>query len=136
MALGQQHVVRLDVTMHDAVAMRVRRCVDDVAQNAHRVRNWQRTIAFDLCSQRLAGDVRHDVVEQSRRRTSRQKLDDVRVLHPCGELNLASESVDLHADGQFRRKDLDHDPATKLHFFGQEHAAHAAATQLGLDSIG
>ena len=40
---GEEHVVGLDVAMHDAALVRVRQSARDVAEHAHRFRNRQRT---------------------------------------------------------------------------------------------
>ena len=64
----QQDVLRLDVAMHDAAAVRVLERVGDFARDAHRVVDGQLLFALEPLAQRFARDERHHVVQQLVRR--------------------------------------------------------------------
>ena len=70
-ALGEQHVVRLDVAVDDAVPVGVGERVDHLAQDPHGLGDRQLALARELDPERLALDERHDVVEQIARRRRR-----------------------------------------------------------------
>ena len=135
MALGEQDVVGLDVAVDDAVPVGVGEGVDHLAQDAHRLDDGQLAFARELEPERLARDERHDVVEQVAGRSGREQRNDVRVLQAGGELDLPLESLDVHRSAHLGRQELDDDLTTEPDLFGQEDAAHAAATQLLQDAV-
>ncbi len=132
----QQHVVGLHVAVHDAVAVRVGEGVAHIAQDPHRVAHGQLALVGDASAQRLARDVRHDVVEQVALRSGGEQRDDMRVLQRGGKANLALEPLRAHPGRQLGWQHLHHHLPAEPHFVGEEHAAHAAAAQLALDAVG
>ena len=60
-AIGEQDVLRFDVTMNDTVLVRVRQRACDLARETHRVLEGELSLAFEARSQRFPRDVRHDV---------------------------------------------------------------------------
>ena len=76
---GEQHVLRLQVAVHDAVRVRVRQRVGELAHEAHRVGERKRALARQPRPQRLALDVRHHVVQQPVRLAGVVDAEDVRV---------------------------------------------------------
>ena len=139
----REDIAGLDVAMHDAAAMRVGERFDDVVQNPNDIANRQTAAPGNRRPQRLALDERHRVVQQlalDRRaiaggsgpstdgmRPGRQQRDDVRVLQLRGDLDLALESLAVHACRQLGRQHLDHDlPAERVLGRGED-AAHSAA---------
>jgi len=52
------------------------------------------------------------------------------------ELDLSAEAVHRDACGEVREEDLDHDFTAEGALLGDEHAGHAAAAELALDSVG
>jgi hypothetical protein len=95
--VGQQHVLGLEVAVHDPPGMRVLECVGDLANEAHHDRYRERTLAGEADTQRLALDERHRVVRQPGNLASRVQCDDVWVLQPRGQRDLAFESRDGNA---------------------------------------
>ena len=61
----QEDVLRLDVAMDHAVAVRVVECVSHFARDAHRFVHTELRLAVELRTQRLALDVRHHVKEEA-----------------------------------------------------------------------
>ena len=94
---GDEHVVRLDVAVHDAARVRVRERVDDVAQDADRVAHGHLAFARELRAQRLAFHERHRIVEEIADLPRGEHRHDVRMLERGGELDLAPEALDVHA---------------------------------------
>ena len=130
-----QHIVGLDVAMHDAARMRVRERVRDITQNAHCLVRGEFAVPRQPRAQRLALHERHRVVEQVARLAGRMHGHDVRMLQRCDELNLAAEAVDVHRCRHFRRQHLDHDLTAERRFLRHEHVRHPAAAKLALDPI-
>ena len=79
-AARQQHVVRLDVAMHDAPLVRERQGARDVAQNAHRLGDRVRATRHEPRPETLAFDKRHRVVRHAVDLTRGQERNDVRLL--------------------------------------------------------
>ena len=131
-----QHIVRLDVAMHDPVSMGVSEGVGDVGEDADRLAHRELALAAELSAQRLALDERHRVVEQVPGGRGRQQGNDVRVLEGGGEFDLAPETLDVDAGGHLGRQHLDDDLALERGLVREEHAAHPPATELPLDAIG
>ncbi len=122
--------------MHDALRVRVRQRVHDVPQDAHRLADRELAFAGQLGAQGLAGDERHDVVEQAQGGTGGKQLHDVRVLQRGGELDLAAEPLGIDPGRELRGQHLDDDAAAERRLLGEEHAAHTAAAELSLDPVG
>jgi len=133
---ADEHVVRLDVTVHDALGVGIGQGVHHIAEDSHHLGDRQLTLARELGSQRFTGDERHHIVEQVVRGAGREELHDMRVLQRRRQLDLAPEPLDVHAGGEVGREHLDDDPAAERGLLRKEHTAHAAATELLLDAIG
>ena len=63
----EQHVVRLDVAMRDAVRVGVGERVHDLHEDLHRVVDRQLAVPVEPVAQRLAFHVRHHIVEEPAR---------------------------------------------------------------------
>ena len=63
----EQHVVRLDVAMRDAVRVGVGERVHDLHEDLHRVVDRQLAVPGEPVAQRLAFHVRHHIVEEPAR---------------------------------------------------------------------
>ena len=122
--------------MHDAVGVRVGEGVAHVAQDPHRVAHRQLALVHDPGAQRLARDVRHDVVQQVALRSGGEQRDDMGVLQRGGQPDLALESLGAHARGQLGRQHFHHNLPAEPHFLGEEDTTHTAAAELALDAVG
>ena len=92
-AVEEHHVLRLDVAVHDAFAVRVRERARYLLEDARDVDERHGPFAIDALAERLAVDERHRVVERRARLTGGQERDDVRMLKPCREADLALEAL-------------------------------------------
>ena len=92
-ATRQQHVLRLDVAMHNAALVRIGQRLRDVAQNADRL-GHRHGARHESRAQRVAAHEGHGVVGQPfTRGARRQHRHDVRVLKRRPELDLARETL-------------------------------------------
>ena len=121
--------------MHDALVVRVGERVAHVAQDPHRLADRQLPLVGDPLPQRLALDVRHDVVEQVALRSGGEQRDDVGMLQLRGEADLTLEPLHVHPRCHLGREHLHHHLAAEPHFLGEEDSAHAAAAELALEAV-
>ena len=131
---GEQDVVGLDVAMRDAFTMRVLQCACDVSQNPDRFRDRQLT-AREAGAQRFAVDERHDVVRQSVELPHRQQGDDVRVLQPRRDADLALEARNRDGPRALVGQELRDHATPEREVFGDEDVRHAAATELRFEPV-
>ena len=87
----EEHVVGLDVAMHDATLVRVRKRARDVAQNAHRLGDRQRPAA-KARAKALAFDVWHGIVRKPLEIPRREHRDDIGLLERGRDADLALEA--------------------------------------------
>jgi hypothetical protein len=134
--IGEQHVVGLDIAVHDTVAVGVGKGVYHLAQDLGRLRDGQLSFPRQLGPERLARDVRHDVVQQIARSGGGEQRDDVRVLQSGGELDLPLEPLDIDRGTHVGREQLDDHLASQPGFLGEEDTAHPSAAQFFQDAVG
>ena len=135
MARLEQHVAGLDIPVDDVEAVRVGERVGDLAGDRQRFLHRQPAHPVELLPQRLALDVRHDVVQHAgvfARIVDRQ---DVGVGQARGDLDLAEEPLGAERDGDVRPQDLDRDPPSLPLILGDEDRGHPAASDLPIDDI-
>ena len=65
MIAGEQDVRRFHVAMDHSLLVRERQRVGHLAQQAQRLGPRERAAALEPVAQRLAIDIRHDIIEQS-----------------------------------------------------------------------
>jgi len=132
----QQDVVRLDVPMDDAAAVRVRERPGDFAQHARGIGRWERAARAESLSERLALHVAHDEEDEAARRSDAVDGDDVRVRESRGRARLAHEA--FARVGRAREvgwQGLDGDVAVQLHVAREVHDAHPPAAELALERV-
>jgi hypothetical protein len=132
----QQHVLRLDVAVHDAARVRALQGGEHVAQDAQGGLVGDRPEG-EPRPQRLPLHERHRVVRQPvGHRPSGEHRDDVRVLEPGGEADLTREALGGEPFGQLGGEHLDDDLTPERLVARDEDAAHAAAPELALQGVG
>jgi hypothetical protein len=127
LSLGQEHVLGLEVAVDDPARVRV---VERVGQLTHQTRGLGRVegaVAVEPRAQRLARHERHDEVEQPGGLTRVEERQDVRVLQPCDEPDLAQEAVSAEGGRELREEHLDRHLALVSPVARQEDARHPAA---------
>ena len=115
--------------------MRERKRAGHFAQHAHRFVHGKLATLGNLRSQRLALHVRHGEKRQSFRRARSEERNDMRMLEPCDERDLAFEPVDCDLPCHFRRQHLHDDLSAQRTLGCDEHAGHAATSEFALDGV-
>src|SRR5258705_271824 len=134
-ALTEQNVLGLDVTVDDALSVRVGESAGDIAQDAKALLERNRPPS-DALAQRLSAHEWHrEVWEAANRLTGAEYRDDVRLLERGDEFDLASKSCRREFVRELRWQHLDDDFAAQGLIARHEHAGHSTSAQLPLYPI-
>ncbi len=131
----EEHVLRLDVAMHDAAAVRVGERIGDLAQQPQPLVDRQLAVARQPGAQRASLDVRHHVVQQRAGGAGVEQAQDVGMLQARRDLDLAGEAFGAQRGGDLLPEDLDRNSAAVTQILGQEDRPHAAGAHLALDAV-
>ena len=132
---GDQHVVGLDIPMHDAVLVGVCQRIHDLTKDPHRGTHRQLPFALELGAERFPLDVRHDVVQETVGLTRVVEWQDVWVSELRGDFDFAEEPLRPQSGGQVRTENLDRNPPIVLQVVGEVDDRHTAGPNLTLDAI-
>jgi hypothetical protein len=135
MISAEQDVLGLDVSVDDAVLVRVRQRVGDFGRDSECVGQRELLLALKPAPERLALDERHGEPELPAGIAGVVDRENVRVLQPGAEADLAQESVGPECLGQFWAKDLESDLPVVLDIVRKVDRGHAAPPQLALDLV-
>ena len=135
MAAGEEDVLRLDVTVHDARLVRHRERLGDFTQQAHRLLHRQLAGAREPLAEGLSLDEGHHVVEEPRRLTGVEQSEDVRMHQPRRDLDLAREAFGAHGGAEFRTQHLERHLAVVLEILGEVDRRHPPLAELALDPV-
>ena len=131
-AVLQEDVLGLEVSMHDAEGVRERERVDDFTQDANHFVDGQCAVQHESLAQRFARDERCDVEQQPVARACGEHGKDVRVLELGSDKHLALEALRACFARQFRQHLHDH-PTIQRTLGRQEEPAHPSRSELALD---
>ena len=136
-ALGvDDDVVRLDVAVDDAVAVRVAERGEDLARVRDRDGHRAEAARADELLERSPLDVLHDDVVGAVELAAVEDRDDVRVGEAGGVRRLSTEALDeLLVVRVPAVQHLDGDPAAQLLVLGEVDVGHAAAAELPGDAV-
>ena len=131
-ALGvDDDVVRLDVPVDDAVAVRIAERGEDLPRVGDRDGHRAEPARADQLLERATLDVLHDDVVRAVRLAAVEDRDDVRVREAGRVGRLSAEALDeLLVVRVPRVEHLDRDPASELLVLGEVDVGHAATAQL------
>ena len=128
--------MRLDVAVHDALAVRDAERREDLARVVDRDVDRRRAAGRDQLLQAAAVEVLHRDVVGVLGLPAVEDRDDVRVREPGRVLRLAAEALDeLLVVRVPVVQDLDRDPAAQLLVLGEIDVRHAAGAKLAHDLI-
>ena len=134
---GEQHVLRLDVAVHQAVGVRVVERRGDLANDRHRPPRRQRTDMPQQRRQAVALDQPHVDVEHAVDLAEVVHRDDVRLLQPGRDFRLPAEPLlEAVVGGHLGAQQLDRDHALAGGVVGAVHLAHAAHPDHRLQLVG
>ena len=131
----QQDVLRLDVSVDDAVTVRVVERPGHLASDPDGVGHRKLLLAMETVAERLPLDHRHDVEEERVGLSRIVEREDVRVLEIGGGLDLGEKPLGTDDGGELRSQDLDGDSAVVPEVLGQVDCRHAARAELALDAV-
>ncbi len=141
MALGEQNVLRLDVAVHDPLAMRVVQRIGHLGGNAQRLMHRQHRRPLESGAQRFSLDQRHDV-EGGRDFTSPkgdgaavEQGENVGVAQSRGDGDLSPEALDADRPDQLGVHQLDRDPPMVPLVLGEIDCRHPASADQPFDAI-
>ena len=135
MRASNEHVLGLDVSVHHALLVRVFERVGDFADDPYGLVDRQRTRARDAIAQRLPLHVRHHVEEHITLASRVVEREDVRMMQPRGDPDLAQESLGAEARGELGAQHLHRDVPVVFGVLGQVDGGHAARAELTLDDV-
>src|SRR5207248_2547273 len=134
-AARQHDVLGLEAAGPDPAAGGVRQRARHFGRDPERVVLGQLFLARQAVAEGFPFHVRHDVIEEAGRGPRVVQGQDVGVLQPGGDLDLAQEPLGAEGRREVRVQDLDRDRPMVLQVLREEHRRHAPATQLPLDRV-
>src|SRR5262249_42542835 len=133
---ADDHVVGLDVPVHDLVPVRLRERAQDLPRELDRGQRRRRALADQELLERRPVEVLHRDVVGAVDLSAVVDADAVRVVEPCGVARLALEPLDeLLVAGVALVEDLQCDLPPELLVLGQVHVGHPAGAELALHAI-
>ncbi len=124
-----ENVLRFQIAMDHARRMGMGQGIGDVPQQPDGFRNGQRAIPDESLSKRLAGHIRHHVVEQPVDFTRVDQCQDVRVREARGNPDLNEEACGANPCGDSGLQDLENHFPVVLCLVATKHCGHATCTQ-------
>ena len=131
----EQQVLRLDVAVDHVLAVGVLEGLGRLAGDAERILQRQLPLPPKAVPQALALDVRHGEPEPAGGLAGVEDREDVRVLEPGGEPDLALEPLRAHGGGELRVEHLQGYGPVVLEVAGKVDRGHAPAAELPLERV-
>ena len=133
---GEQQVLGLDVAVDHAVPVGVLERPGGLGGDPERLVHRQLPLPPEPVAERLALDERHGEPELAGGLARVVDGEDVRVLQPGGELDLALEALGAERVGQVGVQHLERDRPVVPQVLGEEDRGHAAPPELALEGVG
>ncbi|KPK64935.1 MAG: hypothetical protein AMS21_06100 [Gemmatimonas sp. SG8_38_2] len=119
--------------MHYAALVSVPQCAGHIPQGADSLSGCDRSSALEPPTQRFSFNERHHKEWEAIDLARAYHTDDMWVLQPCHEHDLALEPVDGDTRGEIARQHLYDHPAPQRIVHCDEHARHATAAEFPFD---
>jgi hypothetical protein len=131
----KEDILGLYVAVNDAEFMRAAKSIRDFTSNKKCIVDGQLTLALEAGAQRLARDVRHDVVQKPASITTIEQRQNVGMLQPRCGLDLSQESFASERGSELLMQNLDRHVAIVPQVTRKIHRGHSAGAELALDAI-
>jgi hypothetical protein len=135
LAIVHEDVLRLHVAVKHAVPVGIVERGGDGAPHADGIGDGEPAFALEARAQRLAAEIRHDVVQKSGRLARVVERHDLRMHQPRGDPDLAEESLRDGAAGYLGPQHLDGNLTPVLEVFGDVDRCHPAAPELAVEPV-
>ena len=132
---AEEDVLGLDVAVDHPVAVRVLERVGRLAGDAERVLERELFLAREPVAEAFAFDEGHGEPELAGRLARVEHREDVRMLEPGGELDLAQEPLGAQRRGELGVQHLERDGAVVPQVVREVDRGHAAAAELALELV-
>ncbi len=132
---SEQQILGLDVPMDHPVLVGVLERACRLARDLQGIFDRQLVLAPQPVAERLALDKRHGEPQPSRRLTGIQDREDMRMLEPRGELDLALKALRAQTGGEVRMEHLEGHGALVLDVLGEVDRRHAPAPELAFEQV-
>jgi len=133
LAVLEQHVVRFDVAMDDAVAVRVVEAGGDLGGDAKDIGERKLRLPLQPGAERFPFDVWHDVEDRVVDRAGVKQRQDVGMLQLRGGLDFPQEPLDTDQLRELAVHHFDRDLAVVAGVVGEIDVCHPASANLSLD---
>ena len=131
----QQDVLRLDVSVDDALAVGVSEGVRHLPGDVQRAVHAQLNLPPQAVPERLSTDVRHGVPELACRIAGVEDWKNVRMLQAGGELDLAEKALGAQCRRELGMENLEGDQPVVSEVPGAVDRGHAAAPEFLLEHV-
>ena len=135
LAFVQQDVLRLDIAMHESLAVRMIERSRDLARDLQRFVHGQPLSCVQHLAQRLSAHVRHHVIEEIPCLPGIVERQDVRVIEPGHDLDFAKKPIGCDCRCHGRHEHFHGHGPSVPHVGRQIHRGHAAAADLALNHV-
>jgi hypothetical protein len=138
---GQEHVLRLDVTVHHTVFMRIGECRNHLGQDPDALSDGEFTLARQLCPKRFPIDVWHHVIQDFVATILRNacagidEREDIGMVELRGDVNLLQKPLGAERRSHVGPKRLYRNLAAMLQVFGEVDGRHTSMANLALYAI-
>jgi hypothetical protein len=121
--------------MDHVVAMRVVERVRDLSRDPDRLIDAELFLAIEFVAQRLALDVRHDVIEEGVGFARVEQRKDMRVLEIGRRFDLLDKPLGAQDGREFGTEHFDRHLAVVPHVMREVHRCHPTSTDSPLDGV-
>ena len=97
--------------------------------------NWEKLLAVESFTERLSLDVRHYVVEKAVGLAGLVQREDVWMVEPRGDLDLAQEAIGAERRGELGMKHLQRDKPLVPAVLSEVDGRHSTAPELTVDGV-
>src|SRR5207244_4938780 len=132
---GEEQILGLDVAMDDAVLVGILERPGGIGGDPKRVLDRELSLTIQPVAETLPFDEGHGEPQLTGGVTRVEDGEDVRVLEPGGQLDLALEAFRSEGGGQLRVEHLERDRPLVLEIEGEIDDGHAAAPELALEHV-